>query len=61
MVRPRWHDVIIVGALVALVAVGVWALWWDDVRVFLHLGPAKSGSGAPVEKPPVEPTFSPRT
>ena len=32
MRRPRWHDVVIVVAIVNLLAVGVWALWWDDVR-----------------------------
>ena len=32
MVRPRWHDTLIVVAIVGLLAVGVWALWWDDVR-----------------------------
>jgi hypothetical protein len=32
MVRPRWHDVVIVVAIVGLVGTGVWALWWDDVR-----------------------------
>ena len=32
MVRPRWHDALIVSAIVGLLLVGVWALWWDDVR-----------------------------
>jgi hypothetical protein len=32
MVRPRWHDAVIVSGIVALLAVGVWSLWWDDVR-----------------------------
>jgi hypothetical protein len=39
MVRPRWHDALITAAIVALFAVGVWSLWWDDVRAVLHLGP----------------------
>jgi len=34
MRRPRWHDVVIVVAIVNLFAVGVWALWWDDVRAW---------------------------
>ena len=49
MVRPRWHDVLIVAGLVALLAVGVWALWWDDVRAFFDLGPEIE------EKAPVQP------
>lgn len=49
MVRPRWHDALIVTALVALVAVGVWALWWEDVRGFLNLGPADSEENAPIQ------------
>ena len=32
MVRPRWHDALIIGAIVAVFSVGVWALWWGDVR-----------------------------
>ena len=48
MLRPRWHDALIVSAIVALLAVGIWALWWDDVRDLLHLGP---GSGSAVDKP----------
>jgi hypothetical protein len=40
----------IVSAIVALLAVGVWALWWDDVRGVLHLGPEK-----PVETTPTTP------
>jgi len=51
MRRPRWHDVVIVSALIALVATGVWALWWDDVRGFLHLAPT-SGSAAPPTSAP---------
>jgi len=43
--RPRWHDVMIVVAIVGLLVVGVWALWWDDVRGALNLGPSE-GSGS---------------
>jgi len=32
MVRPRWHDALIIGAIVAVFSVGFWALWWPDVR-----------------------------
>jgi hypothetical protein len=39
MVRPRWHDALIVSAIVGLLAVGVWALWWDDVRAAFGVGP----------------------
>ncbi|MGN6107491.1 MAG: hypothetical protein ACTHU0_20445 [Kofleriaceae bacterium] len=46
MVRPRWHDALIVVAIVGLFAVGVWALWWGDVRAYLNLGPDE-GSGVP--------------
>jgi len=51
MVRPRWHDVLIIGAIVALFSVGVWALWWGDVRAKLGLEPAQGSaetSPAPV-------------
>ncbi len=40
MVRPRWHDALIIAAIVGLLGAGVWALWWDDVRGFLGLDPA---------------------
>jgi hypothetical protein len=36
MVRPRWHDAVIISGIVALLAVGVWSLWWDDVRSLLE-------------------------
>jgi hypothetical protein len=49
MMRPRWHDAMIVVAIVGLLAVGVWALWWDDVRAALNLNP---GSGSPVDPAP---------
>jgi uncharacterized membrane protein len=41
MVRPRWHDALIVSAIVALLGLGVWALWWEDVRDLLGLDPAE--------------------
>ena len=44
MVRPRWHDALLVAAVLGLLLAGVWSLWWDDVRGALHLGPA-GGSG----------------
>ncbi len=47
MVRPRWHDALIVGAIVGLLGLGVWALWWEDVRGLLHLGPAEGPSSQP--------------
>lgn len=44
MVRPRWHDALIVSAIVAILAVGIWALWWDDVRGLLF-GPGRGSAG----------------
>ena len=32
MRRPRWHDVVLVLGVLALLAVGVWALWGDDLK-----------------------------
>ncbi len=32
MVRRRWPDVLLVVGVVALFAIGVWALWGDDLR-----------------------------
>jgi hypothetical protein len=46
MVRPRWHDALIVAAIVGLLAMGVWALWWDDVRALLKLDPERPSSGS---------------
>ncbi|MGE0871956.1 MAG: hypothetical protein AB7P03_25585 [Kofleriaceae bacterium] len=34
--RPRWHDLVIVAAMVAILMVGVWALWGDDIRTALR-------------------------
>lgn len=47
MVRPRWHDAVIVAAIAGLLVVGVWALWWDDVRAILDLGPADGSAVDP--------------
>lgn len=30
--RPRWHDRVIVLAIVALAGAGTWTLWGDDLR-----------------------------
>ena len=45
MVRPRWHDALIVAAIAGVLVLGVWALWWDDVRELLHLGPGSAAEG----------------
>ena len=50
MVRPRWHDALLIAAVLGLLLAGVWSLWWDDVRSALHLGPA---GGAPDATAPV--------
>ena len=49
MQRPRWHDALIVAAIVGLLVVGVWALWRDEVRALLNL---PSGDRIPVEPAP---------
>lgn len=46
MRRPRWHDVLLVLALVMIAAGGVWAFWDKEVRRALGLEPQ------PVEKAP---------
>jgi hypothetical protein len=48
MVRPRWHDAVIVSAIIALLAAGVWSLWWEDVRSVLHLDPGSAEAPAPL-------------
>ena len=50
MSRSRWPDALVVTGIVALLLAGVWALWWDDVRQLLHLGPAE-GSSAVIVAP----------
>lgn len=49
-VRPRWHDAVIVSAIVGVFALGVWALWWDDVRAFMGWKPAEETVKAPVPR-----------
>jgi len=44
MARSRWPDALVAAGIIALLALGVWALWWDDVRHLLHLGPAEGSS-----------------
>jgi hypothetical protein len=44
MVRPRWHDALIVSAIVGLLAAGIWSLWWDDVRSILRIDPDRPDS-----------------
>jgi hypothetical protein len=46
MVRPRWHDALIVAAIVALFVVGVWSLWWEDVQGLLQRSPPDPGAAA---------------
>jgi hypothetical protein len=41
----------IVSAIVGLLAVGAWALWWDDVRSLLNLGPGEGRSIEQVQTP----------
>ena len=50
MRRPRWHDLLIVSALLGVLMVGIWALWWEDLRSLWHLGP---GEGSSVEQVPM--------
>lgn len=49
--RPRWHDVAIAAAIAALLGLGVWALWWDEVRGALGI-PADTGED-PDQRPPI--------
>jgi hypothetical protein len=49
MVRPRWHDALIVTAILGLLAAGIWAMWWDDVRRLLHLGPPSAAPAQPAQ------------
>ena len=51
MVRPRWHDALIISAIIAVLAVGVTALWWGDVGAFLR----RDGSGSEPGTTPVQP------
>jgi hypothetical protein len=47
MVRRRWPDAVIVLAIVAIAATGVYALWGDALRAWW-----RPGDGAPVEQAP---------
>jgi hypothetical protein len=53
MTRPRWHDVLITAAIAGVLAVGVWALWWDDVRSAVGWD---HGSSEPAPVPVTGPT-----
>jgi len=35
MLRRRWHDALVVVGILGLLAAGVWALWWGDLRSVL--------------------------
>lgn len=48
MVRPRWHDALIIAGIVGVLLVGLWALWWDDVAAHFGIG---GGSGSSVPAP----------
>jgi hypothetical protein len=50
MVRPRWHDALIVAAITALFVVGIWSLWGDDVRAILRPD-GDGGHAAPSASP----------
>jgi len=53
MVRPRWHDALLVAAVLGFLIAGVWSLWWDDVRSALHLGPAGGSASTPSGAAPI--------
>lgn len=48
MVRPRWHDALLISAILGILVIGIWSLWWDDVRSILHLGPGSADPAAPI-------------
>jgi hypothetical protein len=50
MVRPRWHDAVLVAGIVGLLAVGVWSLWWDDVRSIWQPAPGSGDAAAPMAR-----------
>ena len=37
----RWHDLVIVAGVLAVAAVGVWALWWNELHDWIYPGGAK--------------------
>ena len=49
MRRPRWPDAVLVLGVVALLALGVWALWGQDLRDWFAPGERKA---APTSSPP---------
>ena len=55
MVRPRWHDALLIAAVLGLLLAGVWSLWWDDVRSALHLGPPGRASDTTAPAAPAAP------
>ena len=56
MVRPRWHDAVIAAAIAGVLVVGVWSMWWEDVRVLFHLSPDE-----PADEPARRTAPSPQT
>jgi len=57
MVRPRWHDIVIVTAIVGVALAGAWALWWDDVRSAVHTKPAVTGAPGSASTTPTTPAL----
>lgn len=50
MVRRRWPDVVIVLGILGVFAIGVWALWGEDLRAWIdppeeEVDPATHGGG----------------
>jgi hypothetical protein len=52
MVRPRWHDALIITSIIAVLSFGAAAIWWNDVWAFLRSG---DGSGTERGTTPVQP------
>lgn len=52
MTRPRWHDAVIITAILGVLVVGVCALWWDNVRGVLGI---EGGSGSAKPTTPIAP------
>jgi hypothetical protein len=57
MVRPRWHDVVIVVAIVGVALAGAWALWWDDVRGAVRGKPAIPAGRGDTKTAPATPAL----
>ena len=51
MVRPRWHDALIIIATVVVLSFGAAALWWGDMWGYL----GSDGSGSEQAPAPVAP------